>query len=471
MTLEASLRPAPHLKRTLRRARRIAGGARAMARSERGIAVPTTLWVMVISMGIAMAASTSAIVSQRGTVKDNATKRALEIADSGVQQALYRGNKVTNGLSTSPYCLVDSGGTLTAQTASAGAWCPAQTGNVGGGSYSYQVKAPYLTTNAQGQELTNVDVVSTGTYNAVTRRVKVHAKSLSMANQSYFGGFAVSSLSDLTMGGNSSINGDSSHDNRGGGGASNHSVSLSGGATICGDIQHGPSGTYSQNGSGGQCPGYHLLTGSLTLPPVDQGTVATNNDNGRFFTLDPKGGSPSWSASTRTLSLGNKDSVTLGGSNYSFCSLSVGNGGKLYIAAGAHVKIFFDTPEACGQSSGVTQLDVKGDIINTGGNPADAQFLMVGSSTRTTNVSLTANSGTEDIVIYAPNTNISFHGQATLNGAIAGKSVDIQSGHVTYDTNVDDLGTITRVIPLYTRDSYLECQGTAPGGGPPDANC
>jgi hypothetical protein len=455
--------------RSLRQAGRAA--ARALLRSERGIAVPTTLWIIIASMGLALAASTSAIVNQTGTVRDTATKRAIEIADSGIQQAIYRSNKVTNGTATNPTCLVESGGTLTIQSASPGQWCVAQTGDVGGGSYSYRTKASYLTT-VGGREYSNVDIVSTGTYQGTSRRVTVHAKSVT--GVSLLGDFAVSSLNDLTVRGGSRIQGDPNNQGTGGHAAANNNVTVSAG-TICGDIQHGPSGSYTQNGSGGQCSGYHLLTGNISLAPVDQGSVATNNDNWRFFSPpvsngDPKTGNPSWTASTRTLVIQNNETVTLGGSNYSLCKLEVQNGGILYIAAGASVKVFFDSPEACGQSSGVVQLDVRGEIQNTGGNPVDAQFLMLGSDSLETKANLTANSGSMHMILYAPRTEVDLDGNADYYGGIAGKNVDMSGGvTVTYDARVKDM--LTPVIPLYTRDFYIECQGLAPAGSDPNVNC
>jgi Tfp pilus assembly protein PilX len=448
---------------------RFAARLRARLRSERGIAIPTVLWVLVISMGLALAASTSAVVSQSGASKDNARKRALEIADSGVQQALYRANKVTNGIATNPICLVDGGGgALAVQNATAGQWCAAQTGDVGGGTYSYQVKATYITTQ-NGRDYSNADIVSTGTYNGLSRRVKVHAKSLTSQQSGAFGGFAASSLSDLTLNGGSRING---------GGASNQSVLLQG-STICGDILHGQSGTLSLGGSSSQCAGYHVLTGSLSLSPVDQGTVATVNDNGRFFALDPKRGSPSWNAATRELSLGNHDEVTLGGSNYSFCKLIVSNGGKLYIAAGARVKMYFDSPEHCGYKSGVTQLDFKGTLENdsTSGSPptpdpSNAEFLMVGSDTMTTYASMTANGAVADMILYAPRTIVTMNGGAGYQGAVAGKAVDMEGGAtITYDNRAETLTETTNLVPLFTRDSYIECQGLTPTGSNPDTNC
>jgi hypothetical protein len=62
--------------------------------SERGIAVPTVLSVMVIGLGFSAAAVISAVNSQSGSKRDQANKNALAIADAGAQRALATYNKI-----------------------------------------------------------------------------------------------------------------------------------------------------------------------------------------------------------------------------------------------------------------------------------------------------------------------------------------------------------------------------------------
>ena len=51
-----------------------------------------------------------------------------------------------------------------------------------------------------------------------------------------------------------------------------------------------------------------------------------------------------YNASTRTLTLGNNDSVTLGGAVYNFCQINLGNNSSINIATGAKVLIYLDSP-------------------------------------------------------------------------------------------------------------------------------
>ena len=108
----------------------------------------------------------------------------------------------------------------------------------------------------------------------------------------------------------------------------------------------------------------------LSLPPVNQGDVATNNSNGRFFTQDPyTGGAPTWNPTTRELSLSSNKTLTLGGSNYSFCKLTMSRNSSIFVTAGATVRLYFDSPEHCGYPSGTTQLSVNSNAGSR--RPAD----------------------------------------------------------------------------------------------------
>lgn len=434
-----------------------------LLRSERGIAVPITLWVMVITTGLAVAASTASLVAQTGATRDSGTKRALQIADAGAIQALYNYNKIATTVPTSP-CLVNgSGGALVAGAAQADGWCPAQSGAVNGGTFTYQVKAPAYTDGTQSK--VTMTVASTGTYQSQTRRVAVTASSATSTSTALFGGHSVQSLNDLTLNGNARIDGS---------GASNQSIRLNGNATLCGDAQHGLSGDLIFTGNANQCNGYTNSSGTLTLPPVDPGNSWTVNDDGRFFGLDTKTGNVSWDSTTRSLSMSGNSSLTLGGSVYSFCSFSMAGNSTLFIAASAQVKIYLDSPEQCGTNGG-SQLSMSGNarVSNTSGNPVAAQVYMVGSSSKSTSASLSGNGAVRnDMLLYAPKTDVSISGNGTYNGAVAGKSVTISgNGHVTYDSRVDGVSTLTNVIPLYTRDRYVECSGIAGSGQAANFNC
>ena len=130
----------------------------------------------------------------------------------------------------------------------------------------------------------------------------------------------------------------------------------------------------------------------LVLPPVNQGDAPTNNDNGRFFAQDPRSGKGvTWNPLTRTLVMKSNSEVNLGGSIYSLCKLTFDNT-TIYVAPGSQVKIYFDSPEACGLSSARPRSRSRRTRSDDDhGGPTNAAFFVVGSATRATRIQLNSN--------------------------------------------------------------------------------
>ena len=216
----------------------------------------------------------------------------------------------------------------------------------------------------------------------------------------------------------------------------------------------------------------------LTLPPVNQGDAATVNNNGRFFTQDLRtgGNKVSWIPATRTLSLSSNSSLVLGGSVYSFCRLTMSSNTALYIAPGANVTIFFDSPEACGLSAGTSQLSLSSNsrITATAGGPSNVALLMVGSETIPTSISLSSNTQVagaceQNFVIYAPRTDVNFNSNSTYCGALAAKSITMSSNTKIYNDAGASTFALPNTAPHYAPSGFIEC-----GEGeqnPPDAGC
>jgi hypothetical protein len=218
--------------------------------------------------------------------------------------------------------------------------------------------------------------------------------------------------------------------------------------------------------------------------------IATNNSNYRLVkctsTNNPAGcqsdtytkrwtSTVPWNASTRTISTSNNASLTLGGGDYFVCRLLISNNAHLIMADGAQVRVFFDTPENCGLSAGAKQIDVSNnaDITSTGYQPSLGRFdvpgfYLMGSPTIPTTVEWSNNSGTNEFVLYAPNTDIELSNNATYVGVIAGKTVHLSNNAVVKQ----DAGFVPPQIggaTLYQRQSYVECTGAS--ASPPDAGC
>jgi hypothetical protein len=167
--------------------------------------------------------------------------------------------------------------------------------------------------------------------------------------------------------------------------------------------------------------------------------------------------------------------VFLGGAKYSFCKLTMSSNTSLEVQSGHTVAIFFDSPEACGYPSGTAQMDLSSNsrVTAIGGGPANVALMFVGSSSRTTRIHLDSNSSAggceQNFVIYAPRTDIDLDSNATFCGAIAGKSLHMDSNARIFL----DSGASNFILPAtaahYELDRFVECDVTA--GSSPDGRC
>jgi hypothetical protein len=181
-----------------------------------------------------------------------------------------------------------------------------------------------------------------------------------------------------------------------------------------------------------------------------------------------------WNATTRTISTAQNSTLTLSGGDYFICNLVLSNNSHLIMAAEAHVRIFFDTPESCGLKAGAEQLSLSNntDIQSTGyqaGSNDLPGLYMTGSSTISTKATFSNNSGTtNEFILYAPNTAISISNNATYKGVLAGKTISLtNNARIEQDAGFKppQIGGAT----LYARQSYVECVGAS--ASPPNANC
>lgn len=403
--------------------------------SEGGFAVPTVMLMTVAALGMASVAVMTSVQGQSGTVRDQGTKAALAVAESGVSQALLHYNRGV------PPC-----------TATEGEWCGPVTGmSVNGGQVSYWARVASGEECEVSNEVECVEIVSQGTVNGVTRRVDVMASTLQTEDSTGGGPFATASVlskEDMVLDSNAVIHI---------GTASNGNIQLKSNAKLCGPSTVGvgkeiAKSANAQYNADALCtsPASSYGQKELTLPPVNQGDAATNNDNERFFLEDVassnskkidacwNGLTPAAKSSTlckgRELYIDGNTSVTLGGSVYSFCKLKMRSNSNLFIAPNTTVTIYFDSPEACGYSSGVTQLemDSKTRITSATGDPVSVAMLFVGSETLDTNVLLNSNTSVngpcdQNFVIYAPLTDVRLNSNARFCGAIAAKTVHMDS--------------------------------------------
>ncbi|HET6831626.1 MAG TPA: hypothetical protein VFH44_09790 [Solirubrobacterales bacterium] len=410
-------------------------------RDERGIALPVVLMVVIVGFALASIGALAAIGSIRNAGRDESDKSALAVAEAAAQQALFRQNNV---LTTDSFpCLVKaaSGDELVASSPQADNWCATQSGTVGEGTYRYRVLP-----DAGGDDPSQktIAIVAEGTLNGETRRI--HVGAAAATGTPAFAGGNVVGLDQLHFHGTPDVIGTM---------RTNGDVIVEGSATCNGDATVG-------NGhhivpSDEICNG-EVTQGTTTLGPVDPGNVWGTNDNARLTNGEDviQSNRTVWNATTRTLTLKNKDTVTLGGGNYALCKLDM-TGGNLIAALGTEVRIYFGGPEMCGGETAPIAV-TGGRVTATSGNPDDMALLVVGSETVATTVTMRGNGVVNDLVIYAPRSAVAIGGTADYNGAIAGKSLELHgTGTITgWDST---LTFTTAVESLYKQTRFVECIG------------
>lgn len=436
---------------------------RAVTAAEDGFALVAVMGVMIVVLGLSSAAALTAISTIRGASRDSESKSALAAADAGASLALARQNTIA-ATGANPCLASGAGGVLYPSGAASDGWCSPVTGSVNGETYSYRTRP-----SSDG----TLEVVSTGDASDVNRRIELTA-----VNSSGAGIFSEAGLI-----GRDSLQLDSNTDTFTPV-ASNGDITMSGTALLCGAAQVGIGRslikkTQQADHGGPECAQstYPVSQNQLSLPAVQQGDVVTNNSNGRFFGQDLKSGRVEWDASSRRLELKAGGDLTLGGSNYSLCTLKLGSRSNLFIADGATVRIFFDSPEACGLEDGDRQLDLGSNsaIDVTSTKPVHLALLFVGSDEISTTVELNSNSTTattsciNDFVVYAPKSYVDMDSNVTFCGAIAGKDVNVDS-NTTFRSSAEVANfQLPGAGPHFVADRFVEC--SAKTTVVPDAEC
>lgn len=490
------------------------------------MALPVALFAMIAGTGLASAAVVATVNVQTGSHRDTSAKSAIAVADAAANIARMRIGRYAAVLATKPCLKLNASSTLEGTTADGDGWCPQVSGTVGGGTYTYRASPAGSTCGEY-----RLCVVATGTMGEVSRRIEVAYSETAVeetieeketgeettgeetpgeeTSGESVGMEGLIGLDGIELSGNADVRV---------GIGTNGNVTAVGNADVCGDIRHGIGKEWDPEGNAEQCPGYGVSEGNKSLPPVSSflpSDITTNNSNYRLVkctktkpTKEPTGceldtysgsrtSTKPWNATSRSITVNANDTLTVSGGDYWVCSISVSGNGQLIMSASAQVRFFFDTPENCGQSSGVSQISLTGNsrIASTNKSVLPG-FYLLGSTTTESSVSLGGNANTEDeFVIYGPNTKVKIPGNAVYKGIIAGKHVEItgngrvETPHgyqppaeikpVTEPTKTEESTetegstkkTTVTTARYYSPQFYVECTGLAPTGGAPNANC
>lgn len=430
------------------------------------MALPTAIFAMIASFALASAAVLSSVDAQQGTKRDHESKEAIAAADAGANMALLRLNRFQSRLTQGAECVGPNG---EEQTPTEG-WCPSSPiEGVNGASYSYRV--------SEYKKGTELNVVAVGALGSVSRRVQVGLMSYNeenvFANEGLIGQDSIA-LEGTAVEIKTNI-------------GTNGEVSSNGHGTICGDLRHGNGRGYPVGQP--QCGG-DVIEGEKALPEIIvPENIATENSNCRLAVTCPNAwevdtytstsgkttkearrtSTNPWDAPNRIINVKNA-TLTMTGADYFVCGLHMETG-QLIMAADKHVRIFVDTPEHCGIKPGVAQVEMKGNanIESTGYNNGESgysvpEIYVLGNSP----VKLTGNAGANELLLYAPNSEVELGGSAKWIGLIAGKSMRLH-GSPLVEKYLGPAPEDLTITSLWERTRYVECVGST--GSPPNANC
>jgi hypothetical protein len=343
------------------------------------------------------------------------------------------------------------------------------------------------TATCVGLQITSSDVnqrciTAVGTSNGVVERSQIRIAAF--AAQPLFPVQGIIGLNSVTLNGNGSVTGSA---------GTNGPATLNGNATSSGVVL-GPGGSYVHSGSasGGTVTN---LSSPIVLSPVNPGTSnqsslsscpsrqsagypACNDDyritdglaNPPVAPYDQSSG-VSWTPATRTLSLTNNASLTLGGGLYNFCSLTLAGNASITIAANVQAEIFIDSPDdpgsGCPSGTGNLSMSGNGSWNNLSQNPLALQVYVYGLNDGSSSITMSGNANFYGVV-YAPQSAVSLTGNGRVDGAVAGKSATLSGNGFNWDSRVSTLQATTN--GLYYRTAWAQCSPVIQPASP-DAGC
>jgi len=442
------------------------GTRRASLHRQEGIAIPIAILSLMLVLTLAGVVLQQAIQTSDSANREQASKRALQAGDAGLEVAVFRADKVADSLNPCPIL----GGFASYVTIGGEQWCPEVTEDLGDGkSYSYWVSAP----DAAGDRT----VVASGIAEGVTRRVAVVIQKV---DQPIVFGYGMAADADITMNSSTEI-GEFSPPRVRTDVRANGNINMNGSSSVCGNATPGPGKAVVQNGGSTQiCPGYSTTPASspITFPAVDDSVASITNDNNRICkpALDPcsplSDVSPNvWDNVDKNLSINGSGQLTLRGSVYYLCSLTMNSSSRLILDPPTTTKpMLIYIGDCATQPSKVIYINSSSRVESAPGKTVPVQFLVKGSSSKSTSVEWHSSSVAETpTLIYAPKSDVLLDSSSKINGAVVGKTVTMESSaQVIYDSRIDIDPFDASVQKSAT---YRECRPQAGAGQVPSAGC
>lgn len=451
---------------------------------EDGVAMIVAIGILAVLMILGATLMTTTSLVGTATKTEGLRKRAFEAAQAGLQATLYRVNMLTPD---NTLCIGDADSAIRSPDSALNGWCRPYTQSLGNGTTYTSWTTPRLVsaTKCAGLQVGSNSriiercVTADGTVGGVSRRVQ--ARIASFAPGKVFPASFVG-LRSVTLSNNSAVRGIV---------GSNGLIKL-GNKVVPTGIELGP-GAPDPSVSGNDPLSITRRTveqGPFALAPVDPGDTATMADGNARLSNALSGTSPAdvigtgatWSAATRSLTLGNNATVVLGGAKYNFCNLTLDNGATLQLAVGARTAIYVDSPDrpgsGCPAGSGIFSLKNGSKIVNTAPpapgasypDPTALQIFVYGSGG---NVVTFANGANFYGTIYAPRSTVQMQPStgSQIFGAVAALDINLLNvGSFTGDAGAAGIETPNAAKQFFVT-TWRECRRAADNATDPGTGC
>lgn len=492
---------------------------RRLRRGEGGFVMVTAVVMMAITLTIAAVAIDDTIGARGLVTRDARVHAAQQAADAGVQIAMYRANQMKLGkadfkgglsrLTTTLACRVPvtASGAVSAivdVTLGANTSCPTRPGAGSGDrdfiyeklgnrtsfAYHFVPGAQSSIGTTSGHVSLNPVIVSigredngtAGTSDDVVRRVEsiLHPVDPFQLVEAT-GNLTFNSLLTTVINGDIRTNGDL---------RVNSLLGIVGGNVLASDgsllrlanAQYG--GTYS---------------GSISIADLDHVTTDFEREPVSISPSKPScpGSCPAApfydpAPTQRRLVVGAGQSLTLGGGDYVFCSVSVVAGATLQtsLSAATPTRIFIDDPDSdrCRDSVGNGGLLLNGNLNTVSATPSQLQIYIAGDGTpggTSASIDTTwTTTLTPAFFLYAPDSNVTmrfrlFKGNiighdVTMNAActlsLLGICIPGATDVLTQDLHLYDM-PLSPALGVFRQKQYVQCAGREPSPSNPTEDC
>ncbi len=454
---------------------------RRLAREEDGVAMVVAIGALSVLLVLSTVAFSASGGFDQSAQVDRSARTAFQSAESGLDVATYRVNNLVP-LGGEELGCVDG-----VEEETANGSCESSGQQANGSSWSYEI-TPELTaenyqallpggncagfpiefdSDDQDTTLRSRCITATGTAFGQTRRVQARLALFTSATEDE-GGSALFPVGGIIgLDGVYIKNSGKFYSSV----ASNGQIELKNASFVTGAATLGPGAPAPVLHNNSKIHGgtvYRTAAqGPWVLAPVDIGNTATVNRNGTGIGWTLTNGAQSTYNSTYREAEFNNGKVTLSGGDYNFCKLAINNSTDFYVASGAKVRIFIDSPTRAGSGcrSGTGTLTVKNSFKLIGDeSQAQVQIYVYGGDVNGKPAVDINNSSEFHALIHAPLASVEFNNSMKFYGAINAKRVEFKNASDFYfPTNgisglTPDTNTPQNSLTLFQRSAWRECK-------------